>query len=217
MLLSFPFNRHRIHRRFERYKEHTWDVAGTQAAVWTFGRTISVGSRLQDRSALTLVGDVEFTCHQHHTLGRRVPMQRQPRFRGHLEKDVGIRLARISVQHSYLAPLRQERRAGSPLKLGVVCGSGDSRLMLRRLCASRPGNKTGRDQRRGAEHHWSCAVHRMCCVHDDSFSCQCYGQRKCRPTSAASHSQVFLTQALRRPQAHSYGSLLRPGMSMTRP
>lgn len=54
VLLTFVFNRHRIHRRLKRYEEHKTPLA---PAVRSFGRTIRVLARLHDCSALPFVAE----------------------------------------------------------------------------------------------------------------------------------------------------------------
>lgn len=84
--------------------------------MWKLGRTIRVGSGLEDRGCLALVGHVKLAGDQDHALGGRVPVQRQLRAGRDLEEDIGVGFRGIPTQHSEAAPGWQEVRARTPLE-----------------------------------------------------------------------------------------------------
>src|SRR3990172_11357096 len=109
--------------------------------VRSFGWTVGVSSRLEHGSFLTVIGDMQLACYQHHALWRRVRMQRDGRLRGHFEENVDVVFRRVAVENGNRASFGQERRARTPLKVRITGRPPQSLLLGRRLCESKRAGK----------------------------------------------------------------------------
>ena len=93
---------------------------------------------------MAVVLHMQFPGNEHHAFSRRMPVRWDGVIRGNLQKDVGIRLRRVAVEDGYLAPLREQWWARTPLELGITSGKGN-RLVRRWICAQSHSRDAGED------------------------------------------------------------------------
>ncbi len=133
-LFLCALDRHCVQRRFKGNEEHARDGACTEGLVWSFGGTVRISPRFENRRLLAVVGDMKLACYQHHALCRSVPMQRDGRFGGHFEEHVDVVFCGVTMKNDDAASFGQKRGAGLPLQIRIT-GSPRQCLFLRRhLC-----------------------------------------------------------------------------------